>query len=281
MFLLQRMLSTHLRVANRVGQVIICVLGVLPVFGDKGATILMKCENMALWCMHQTDNQVTSVDIIVQLDACFKHKRRNGKGDQHDPSHMHPETVFVPKEDVASMEEFVDSIRPKTTKKTTRAEEEQDGFEGPMKVPSSVLDECYSSFLAADEKCQKASTQLFSDTGLMALLCRHDCVLWLVNMTSAGERQHYALALLNTLFKHLPSEIRVGLLYDIGCQLHRSCIKWDFLKEFQDRLTFGISVFHAYGHQWPCQMIYHPRKCHGFGLTDGKSVSAFGVQSSC
>ena len=33
---------------------------------------------------------------------------------------------------------------------------------------------------------------------------------------------------------------------------------------------FGISVFHAYGHQWACQIIYHPRKCKGFGLTDGE-----------
>jgi hypothetical protein len=130
------------------------------------------------------------------------------------------------------------------------------------------------SFLAADERRQKASTKLFTDTGLMALLCRHDRVLWLVNMPSAGERQHYALALLNALFEHLPPEIRVGLLYDIGCQLHRSCIKWGFLKEYLDRITFGISVFHAYGHQWPCQMIYHP-KCSGFGLTDGEGCEQF------
>jgi Kyakuja-Dileera-Zisupton transposase len=222
------------------------------------------------------DIYLASVDVIVQLDACFKHKRRKGKGMQGDPSHTHPETVFVSKEEVSSMEDFVESVRPQTTGDSrTRAAQEPDGFEGPMKVPSSVLDECHESFLAADEKRQKASTQFFSDTGLMALLCRHDHVLWLVNMTSAGERQHYALVLLNTLFKHLPREMRVGLLYDIGCQLHRSCIKWGFLKEFQDRITFGISVFHAYGHQWPCQIIYHPRKCCGFGLTDGEGCERF------
>ena len=219
---------------------------------------------------------MASVDVIVELDACFKHKRRKGKGMQGDPSHIHPETVFVSKEEVSSMEDFVETVRPQTTGDSrTRAAQEHDGFEGPTKVPSSVLDECYESFLAADKKRQKASTQFFSDTGLMALLCRHDHVLWLVNMTSAGERQHYALVLLNTLFKHLPSEMRVGLLYDIGCQLHRSCIKWGFLKEFQDRITFGISVFHAYGHQWPCQIIYHPRKCCGFGLTDGEGCERF------
>jgi hypothetical protein len=216
-----------------------------------------------------------SVDVIVQLDACFKHKRRKGKGEQTDPPHTHPETVFVSMEDVSSMEDFVDSVRPQTTREPRTRAQEPDGFVGPLKVPTSVLDECHESFLAADEKRQKASTQFFSDTGLMALLCRHDHVLWLVNMTSAGEKQHYALALLNMLFKHLPLEMHVGLLYDIGCQLHRSCIKWDFLKEFLDRITFGISVFHAYGHQWPCQMVYHPRKCNGFGLTDGEGCERF------
>jgi Kyakuja-Dileera-Zisupton transposase len=220
--------------------------------------------------------KVCRVDVVVSLDACFKQSRRKGKGDQYDPSHTHPETVFVSKDSVSAMEEYVDSVRPqKDRNQKGRESHKPDGFEKGMRVPTSVLDECGESFLAADEKRQKASTQLYSDTGLMALLCRHDRVLWLANMTSPGERQHYALVLLQTLFEHLPHNMRVGLLYDIGCQLHRSCIKWDFLKEFQERIIFGISVFHAYGHQWPCQLIYHPRKCCGFGLSDGEGCERF------
>ena len=145
-----------------------------------------------------------------------------------------------------------------------------DGYEGSMRVPASVLDNCNDSFTAADEKRQKASTQFFSDTGLMAMLCRHDRVLWMTNMTSAGEKQHYALALIKKLFENVPATLTVGLLYDITCQLHRSFIKRKFLPEFADRLVFALSVFHAYGHQWPCQVIYHPRKCQGFGLSDGE-----------
>ncbi|KAI6102146.1 hypothetical protein F5141DRAFT_1190035 [Pisolithus sp. B1] len=105
----------------------------------------------------------------------------------------------------------------------------------------------------------------------MALLCHHDHVLWLVNMTSAGEKQHYALVLLKYLFAHLPTTTTVGLLYDIGCQLEHNCCKWKLLdEEILSRLKFGISVFHAYGHQWPCQIVYHPWKCVGFGLSDGE-----------
>ncbi|KAI6147807.1 hypothetical protein BKA82DRAFT_4329864 [Pisolithus tinctorius] len=114
-----------------------------------------------------------------------------------------------------------------------------------MRIPPSVLKGCNESFTAADERRQKASTQFFSDTGVMALLCHHDHVIHLANMTSAGEKQHYALALIKSLFSHLPDDFHIGLLYDIG-------------------------FFHAFGHQWACQLIYHPWKREGFGLSDGE-----------
>ena len=205
-----------------------------------------------------------SADFVGCLDACFTQKREHSI---RDPVHMHPDSVFMAEADVQAMADYVDSVRPRKPKAQTS---EDDGYEPGMRVPTSALNDCDDSFLAADENRQKASTTQFSDTGLMALLCRHDRVLWLVNMTSAGERQYYALALLESLFQHLPKSMTVGLLYDIGCGLHRSCLKWGFLEDYIDRITFGISVFHAYGHQWACQLIYHPRKCEGFGLSDGE-----------
>ncbi|KAI6169197.1 hypothetical protein EDD17DRAFT_1772723 [Pisolithus thermaeus] len=90
-------------------------------------------------------------------------------------------------------------------------------------------------------------------------------------MTAWREKQHYAVVLLKYLFAHPPTTTTVGLLYDIGCQLEHSCCKWKLLdEEILSRLKFGISVFHAYGHQWPCQIVYHPWKCVGFGLSDGE-----------
>ncbi|KAG1887859.1 hypothetical protein F4604DRAFT_1675004 [Suillus subluteus] len=138
-----------------------------------------------------------------------------------------------------------------------------------------AMDQMLALFVAEKdvehEKREKASTRFFTDTGLMALLCRHDRVLWLANLTSAGEKQHYALALLDQLFKHMPPQMTVGLLYDIGCQLERSCRKWQLLDDNTlSRISFAVVVFHAYGHQWPCQIIYHPRKREGFGLSDGE-----------
>ena len=67
----------------------------------------------------------------------------------------------------------------------------------------------------------------------------------------------------------------MGVLYDIGCQLHRSIIKFNLLPDYRQRLHFAISVFHAYGHQCPCQIIYHPCKCVRFGLSDGEGCERF------
>ena len=220
---------------------------------------------------------LSSPDVIVCLDACFTQKRRKGVASTRDPARSHPNTVFIPEDAVNDMETQVEQRRHHGEKSGApqRSTEDADVVEPSLKVPNSVLDGCNDSFTAADERRQKASTQFFSDTGLMAMLCRHDRVLWLVNMTSAGEKQHYALSLVRELFNHLPQQVTVGLLYDIACQLHRSIIKWDLLGPLVRRLMFALSVFHAFGHQWPCQVVYHPRKCIGFGLSDGEGCERF------
>ncbi|KAI6043768.1 hypothetical protein EDC04DRAFT_2866198 [Pisolithus marmoratus] len=214
----------------------------------------------------QNDNP-SHINAIVCIDACFTQKCRSGL--QDDP--VNPTaTVFLSREDIDSMEHEKSGHASKRHHR-----DEDDGFEQGMRIPTSVLKGCNESFTAADERCQKASTQFFSDTGVMALLCCHDHVIHLANMTSAGEKQHYALALIKSLFSHLPDDFHIGLLYDIGCQLEQSCRKWGFLKPFLPQISFAISVFHAFGHQWPCQLIYHPWKREGFGLTDGEGCEHF------
>ncbi|KAJ7700448.1 hypothetical protein B0H17DRAFT_1128860 [Mycena rosella] len=203
------------------------------------------------------------VDVQVCVDACFTQKRR--RRGARDPPRTHPNSVFV-------QEATADQMGRSAKKARTQAEEEDDKYEGAsLKVPRSFLNECESSFKAADDKREKASTKFFDDTGIMGILCRHDRVLWLVNMRTAREKQYYVLVLLETLFQHLPANIRVGVLYDIACQLHRSCVKYKFLDQYLDRILFAVSVFHAFGHRWLCQLIYHPLKCCGFGFTNGEA----------
>lgn len=223
-------------------------------------------------------------DALVSLDGNFQQKRCKG---ERDPPRQHPQSVFLDEHYEQSVEANVDALRNRQPRHTPR---QPDNGEAPdtrtqaglvsdrvagMSLADEILDECESSFKAADEKREKASTSYFSDTGLMALLCRHDRVLWLVNMTSAGEKQHYAIALLMQLFKHLPQTFCVGVLYDIACQLERSSRKWGLLGSYIDRIRFAVSIFHAYGHQWACQILYHPRKREHFGLTDGEGCERF------
>lgn len=224
------------------------------------------------------------VDAIVCIDACFTQKRRKSQGNAWQAPHSHPETFFIPVDELKAMEEKVEQIRPSKTsnsgfgkgsQKAPDMTSNESDYEPGIKVPVNVLNECHESFKAADEKRTKASTTFFADTGLMALLCRHDRVLWLANMTSAGEKQHYVLSLLQKLIEHIPLSMRLGVLYDIGCLLHHSCQKFDFLGDDLNRIIFAISVFHAFGHQWACQIIYHPRKCLGFGMTDGEGCERF------
>ncbi|KAF9503874.1 hypothetical protein BS47DRAFT_1374445 [Hydnum rufescens UP504] len=102
------------------------------------------------------------------------------------------------------------------------------------------------------------------------MICHHDRILSMVNITSVGEKQYYAIALLEVLFHELPTWWRAGILYDVGCNLHRSTVKWNLMPQILDRIEWGISVFHAFGHQWPCQCVYHPQKHDRFGLSDGE-----------
>jgi len=113
------------------------------------------------------------------------------------------------------MKQLVDHARP--LKSCT--------ISGRPQLPDETLDDCEWTFIAAQSHIAKASNAIFADTALMALLCRHDRPLFLVNVTSPGERQYYALALIKALFLHLPSDWVVALLYDIACQLERSMRK--------------------------------------------------------
>ncbi|KAF9503782.1 hypothetical protein BS47DRAFT_1445876 [Hydnum rufescens UP504] len=90
------------------------------------------------------------------------------------------------------------------------------------------------------------------------------------DMWTPGEQQFYAFALIDVVMAELPEHWRVGILYDIGCQIHRSALKWDLLPQWMPHIIFAISVFHVYSHQWVCQLWYHPQKGDVWGLTDGE-----------
>ncbi|HEV7736948.1 MAG TPA: hypothetical protein VGO47_06195 [Chlamydiales bacterium] len=141
----------------------------------------------------------------------------------------HPETVFLEDKDVVEMAAYVEDIRgskkkPSSPTKTAKVFSSPIVPEHPSIVPEHVLEKCEQSYFAAQEG-GKAKKKIYCDTGLMAMLCRHDRLLWLVNMTMPGEKQYYAFALLKKLMGSLPMDWTVGLMYNIACQLERSMRK--------------------------------------------------------
>ncbi|KAF7314817.1 hypothetical protein MKEN_00956100 [Mycena kentingensis (nom. inval.)] len=226
-------------------------------------------------CFEGLERDATQVfDVSVCIDACFTQKIQALFGRNFDPARVHAYSVFIERELARVYEEYVEGARSAGGNKSKKArvdpEEEEDSYIGNMRVPESTLHGCSDSFRAADEKKGKASSRFFSNTGLMCMVCRHDNVLFMVSMTSVGEKQHYALLLFEQLFQHLPPGIVVGGMYDIACQLARSCELWGFLGSYQERLVWAVSVFHAFAHRWGCQLIFHPQKRVGFGDTNGE-----------
>ena len=158
---------------------------------------------------------------ILCLDGSFEQKRCNcaGSGDQPIPT---TQCFFIPESRVTEMREYVEKQR---NIKTANQMDDEDTIIPGLPMANHIFDSCTSRFVAAKETNKKAEASIFSDTGLMALTCRHDRVLFMVNLRDAGEKQYNVLALLKQLFLELPSDWHVGVLYDIGCQLHKSIKK--------------------------------------------------------
>lgn len=49
--------------------------------------------------------------------------------------------------------------------------------------------------------------------------------------------------------------------------------KFDFLDDrIVRRIHFAMTVMHAYGHAWACQLVYNPCIVRGLGLSDGEGT---------
>ncbi|PAA89046.1 hypothetical protein BOX15_Mlig024767g1 [Macrostomum lignano] len=99
--------------------------------------------------------------------------------------------------------------------------------------------------------------------GLFATSCRHSSIVSLSDIVTHGERLNYAVtAVKAAAVKHQDTPIVVS--YDIACKLQ---------SHFRDnpRLRFAVPAFHAYGHNWQCQLQNNIRFLSDVGLTDGEA----------
>ncbi|PLW11649.1 hypothetical protein PCANC_21650 [Puccinia coronata f. sp. avenae] len=135
---------------------------------------------------------------------------------------------------------------------------------------AEVEDPCAESHKVADDKRDGTTWEKCDDSGLFATACRHDVPLLYANVYKSGEKLYYPIALLANIILDFP-ESKFGILYDIGCQLETHINKRDLLPEQRADLMFGTSVFHAFVHEWHCQVKYNPRlnNCRSQYFTDG------------
>src|SRR5260370_6098225 len=115
----------------------------------------------------------------ICLDGCFQHKhcRSAGSGDQVVPK---AQTYFLTPQEVLEVHQYSDHLQSSKNPISNDVE---------LSMPSYVYDVCTAQFTAANESKPKAEASIFEDTGLMALTCHHDRVLFMVTLKDPGEKQ--------------------------------------------------------------------------------------------
>ncbi|KAI6010340.1 hypothetical protein EDC04DRAFT_2871207 [Pisolithus marmoratus] len=172
-------------------------------------------------------------DIHVAMDGNFHHRHQHSAGDS--PSFMNHLTVDAIRWHIAWAHQH------------------------PLKRSQSMK--------------QKASTDGFDDTGLMALICWHDIPLFFTNIDTPSEQQKYSITLIDYLFSLLPPQANVVVLYDVGCVLSCS-LSWFniFDQVIMSCLHFTTTAMHAYSHEWACQLVYNPCLISGLGSSNGEGT---------
>jgi hypothetical protein len=151
-------------------------------------------------------------DLHVFLERNFQHRHRKSAGDR--PWFYEPK-YFISKESVDQVGTQIEQIR---SGKKEHPHEENTAVD-------HAIDECMKVHEAADGNRIKANAEEYDDTGVFALLCRHDCPIFYANIDTAGEEQKYPIALLNHLFRFIPESATVCAFYDVGCVLQRDLNK--------------------------------------------------------
>ncbi|KIK14411.1 hypothetical protein PISMIDRAFT_76211, partial [Pisolithus microcarpus 441] len=197
-------------------------------------------------------------DIHVATDGNFHHRHRCSAGDCppfYDPFY------FISKAQVDAVGRRIERARKHLPRKHK------------ARVLDEAIDQCQSSYEAADGKKKKAAMDSFDDTGLMALICRHDIPLFFANIDMPREQQKYSIALIKHLFSLLPLQANVVILYNVGCVLAHSLDQYDILdSSIILRVRFVMTAMHAYRHEWACQLIYNPRLITSLGLSDSEGT---------
>ncbi|KAH9448587.1 hypothetical protein Pst134EA_027896 [Puccinia striiformis f. sp. tritici] len=194
----------------------------------------------------------------VCMDANFQ-QRRHLKASVELPLCIKTPSLFVEPEEVSNMAQEMIG-------------ETQSGSD------NNVADRCTQQHTAADDVRNGKTWKACDETGLFGMACRHDQILQLINIVQSGEKAHFPMTMIKKLIEHTKEgegyNKKLAFLYDIGCNIEKGIIRRNQFPEHLESnlLSFGTSVFHAYVHQWSCQLRYNPRLNDGWGMSDGEGM---------
>ncbi|TYJ51870.1 hypothetical protein B9479_007529 [Cryptococcus floricola] len=216
-------------------------------------------------------------DVLVCEDGNFGHKRYN-----HATKHEFRDddlSTFLPQRDI-------DQAEARCSGQMVEQDDDAVGAAGNEldgDAHSLSLKGCgETNWKAMKEGAGNQTFKGLKDSGLFALVCRHDVCLKLVSLKQ-GERQYIPYALIFWLRQALGAEAKIGVLYDIACHFWTYLGKRNLFKSDRDngRLIMAVSVFHAFAHAWSCQVDWNPRLIDGFGLTDGEGTERLWAALAC
>ncbi|KAH9809146.1 hypothetical protein DFH28DRAFT_1067209 [Melampsora americana] len=217
-----------------------------PSIADKWASKCPRCFGPALGEVKVSPDEP---DFIIAMDGNFQHRHQT-HASKDSPTNKDYPSSFIPPAQV--------DVHASVIKDTENRAKD-------------LKTACSDSHTAANDVRNSTSWDRCDDTGLFGSACRHDVPLKLINIYKSGEKLHYPVTILDHILHDLP-EKKVGVLYDIGCHLKAHIEKRQLLAQHDGRLLFGTSVFHAYAHQWRCQIFFNPRFIRLFGLSDGEGL---------
>ncbi|KAJ7876976.1 hypothetical protein B0H13DRAFT_1893443 [Mycena leptocephala] len=159
------------------------------------------CFNLEEW------GQPLRGDMQFGADGCFSYHHLRKAGDcpiSYDPSY------FIPKHKVDAVGQRLEAAKNRPAAKAKPS------------MPQELNDACQESWDAANETKRKADPKRYDASGIFVMTCRHGQVIFLCNVDTPGEQQHYIVAMLEEVFTLLPLHATVLQAYDVGCVTEHS-----------------------------------------------------------
>ncbi|KAA1091314.1 hypothetical protein PGT21_031113 [Puccinia graminis f. sp. tritici] len=214
-------------------------------------TLKSMQRNLVQTVTHSTQPSDTN-KIFICLDGNFQHRHHERASKNY--LGLKNEPLFVTHEEIALSNVEI-----------------REG-EIAKRVSQKAKDRCTQQHKAADDRRNASSWKGCDDTGLFGCCCRHDSVISFCNIHKTGEGRGLPMSIIKKLFSEINPDIKLGILYDIGCTLKKFFQARGLLSNYLPRMSFATAVFHSYVHDWPCQLQFNPRYNDGWGLTDGEGL---------